>query len=214
MISISGIKYQKELEALPYFNKRTAVILIGKKGKNLDKKIEQLKRKKYLLSLKKGIYVSSVFVEKLGDRKPYSEYLANILRYPSYISLEYALAEYGLIPEGVSVITSISLKSGRVFENILGSFVYKNIKSELFSGFVERSFLDKNIKFATPAKALFDLLYLKKIPDLDQELKGDLRINWSNFGSADLEELARYIGRSKSLKMGKILEIIKEIYDH
>jgi hypothetical protein len=35
MISISGIKYQKELEAIPYFNKKQAGILIGKKGRNL-----------------------------------------------------------------------------------------------------------------------------------------------------------------------------------
>lgn len=213
MISVSGIKYQKELETLPYFNKKTAALLIGKKGKNLDKKIEQLKRKKYLLSLKKGTYVSSLFVEKLTDKKLYLEHLANVLRYPSYISLEYALSECGLVPEGVATITSVSLKSGRVFENSLASFVYKNVKAELFSGFVQKSFLDKKINFASPAKALFDFLYLKKLSNPKQELKEDLRINWTNFAQADFKEFSQYVKKSQSLKMSKILRIIEEIYD-
>jgi len=214
MISISGIKYQKELEKLPYFNKREATLLIGKKGKNLDKKIEQLRKKGYLLSLKKGFYVSSIFVEKIDDKKSYWEYLANILRFPSYISLEYALSEYGLIPEGVSVITSITLKTGRVFQNSLASFVYKSIKKELFSGFIQKNFLDKKIKFASPSKALFDFLYLKKMANPKQELTEDLRINWTNFSKTDLKELAQYVESADSLKMNQVLKMIKEIYDH
>lgn len=205
MISIPGIKYQKELEALPYFSKFAAGQLIGKRGRNLDKKISQLLKKQYLLSLKKGLYVSSFFVEKVG-LKLYKEYLANILRYPSYISLEYALAEYGLIPEGIYGLTSITLKSGRVFNNFLGSFIYKNIKGELFSGFLEKDFAEKKIKFATPAKALFDFLYLKKIPDFREDIFNDLRINLTNLGKEDLKEFAGYVKNSNSLKMEKILK--------
>lgn len=211
MISIPGIKYQKELEALPYFNKKTASILIGKKDRNLDKKIERLQKKAYFLSLKKGLYTTSVFVEKLANKKLYSEYLANILRYPSYISLEYALSEYGLIPEGVLSITSITLKSGRVFENTLAKFSYQNIKNPLFVGFIEKDFLDKKINFATKAKALFDTLYLKKLSNLQKELTEDLRINWANFTKKDLKEFSKYVKISKSLKMEQILKIMEQI---
>lgn len=211
MVSISGIEYQKELESLPYFNKKTANLLIGKKGKNLDKKIERLIQKGYLLSLKKGLYVSSIFVEKLTDKKAYCEYLANILRYPSYISLEYALSEYGLIPEGILSITSITLKSGRSFENCLAKFSYQNIKESLFLGFTKKDFLDKKINFATSAKALFDFLYLKKLPDLEKELVKDLRINWLNFAPKDFQEFGRYAAISQSLKMKKVLRIMRKI---
>ena len=211
MISISGIEYQEKLEALPYFNKRAAAVLIGKTGKNLDKKIERLLKKGYLLSLKKGLYVSSVFVEKTGERQLYLEYLANILCYPSYISLEYALADYGLIPEGVAIITSVSLKSGRSFENQLGGFFYRNIKRKLFNGFCQKDFLDKKINFATPAKALFDFLYLKKLINPRQELSEDLRINWTNFSQPDLKEFSQYVKMAGSVKMRKLLKIIQEI---
>ena len=42
MYGISGIKERDKLEQLPIFNKKTAAILIGKTGNNLDKKIERL----------------------------------------------------------------------------------------------------------------------------------------------------------------------------
>ena len=207
MISISGIEYQKELETLPYFNKPAAGLLIGKKGRNLDKKIEQLLNKKYLLSLKKGLYTSLIFVQKV-NKKLYQEYIANILRYPSYLSLEYALAEYGLVPEGIRVLTSITLKSSRVFENFLGTFIYKSLKPDLFGGFLEKNFADKKIKMATPAKAVFDFLYLKKIVDFEKEILEDLRINWGNFSQKDRREFKNYVKKSNSLKMKKILKIL------
>ncbi|KKU07096.1 MAG: hypothetical protein UX11_C0020G0008 [Candidatus Collierbacteria bacterium GW2011_GWC2_45_40] len=53
MISISGIEHQKELEALPYFTKSQAGLLIGKSDRNLDGKLAQLSRLGYLISLKK-----------------------------------------------------------------------------------------------------------------------------------------------------------------
>lgn len=210
MISLPGIKYQKELEALPYFNKFAAGQLIGKKGKNLDKKIAQLRKKKYLLSLKKGLYVGSVFVEKV-DRKLYQEYIANILRFPSYLSLEYALGEYGLIPEGIYSLTSVTVKSSRVFQNFLGNFVYRNIKEELFSGFLKKDFEEKKIKFASKAKALLDFLYLKKMVDIKKELSEDSRINWDNFSKNDFQEFAGYVKKSKSLKMEIVLKIMGEL---
>ncbi|MDP3994619.1 MAG: hypothetical protein Q8P91_02215 [bacterium] len=210
MISISGIEYQKELEALPYFNKITAGILIGKQGKNLDKKISQLTRKQYFLTLKKGLYVSSAYAGK-ADKKMYLEYLANILRYPSYLSLEYALSEYGLIPEGILVLTSVTVKSGRAFDNSLGAFSYRSIKPELFSGFVQKDFADKKIKIAPPAKALFDFLYLRKMADMERELKSSLRINWEVLNEGDLKEFAGFVQESRSPKMKKVLKIIKTI---
>ena len=144
MISISGIKYQKELESLPYFNKKEAIILIGKKGKNLDKKIEQLVKIGYLLLFKKGLYTTSSFYEK-SDKSLYSEYISNVLRSPSYLSLEYILAKENLIPEAVYTITAITTKTTRSYVNFLG---YK-----------EKTWGDKKIYIASRAKALFDYLY-------------------------------------------------------
>jgi len=209
MISVPGIKYQRELEALPYFNKKTAQFLIGKKGRNLEKKISRLKKKDYLRNLKKGLYVTTAFVNQ-AEKEGFIEYVANILRYPSYISLEYVLAKEGMIPEGVAVVTSVTLKSSRAFTNFLGTFVYRNIKPPLFLGFQEKSFADKTFLVATKAKALFDFLYLKKMSNLKQEILKDLRLNWDAFNPSDWQDFERFVLVSRSFKMKKIYYILEK----
>jgi len=213
MITISGIKYQNELEKLPYFNKKTASVLIGKKNWNLDKKITQLKNKGYLANLKKGLYVTGVYLDSRANKSIYCQYIANILRYPSYLSTEYILSENNLIPEAVYAWTSVTGKSSRKYENSLGIFIYKNIKENLFTGFKKEKIGEFKIATASLAKALFDYLYLKRNlgADLEFELKEGLRINWLNFSGSDLRELEKYVDLSQSGKMGKILRIIKNI---
>jgi hypothetical protein len=209
---ISGIKEQDRLEKLPLFNKKAAEILIGKKGKNLDQKILSLLSGGYLIGLKKGWYVSQPYLEKNKNTEPYGEYLANKLRGPSYLSLEYMLSDYGLIPEAVNVWTSITLKTTRAYENKMGTFLYKNIKDELFTGYQSVNREGYQIYRATKAKSLFDFLYLKKnLSDVNYELTEGLRINWGNFSKDDLELFSQYVRLAKTKKMTTILAIIKKI---
>ena len=51
-------------------------------------------------------------------------YIANKIYNPSYISLEYALYEYELIPETVNVITSITTRKIARFKNQFGNHCY------------------------------------------------------------------------------------------
>ena len=213
MISISGIKYQRELEKLPYFTKQAAGLLLGKEGKNLDWKLSQLIKKGYLIRLRNGLYVGETFLTSEVEKEGYFEHLANILRSPSYLSLEYVLAKNGLIPEGVNLFTSITLKSSRVYTNKFGSFVYKNIKEGLFAGFGTERKGVYSIKIASKAKALFDFLYLKRNFDYTkkEEIERGLRINWDNFLLTDVEEFKKYVLLSKSEKMTIIFKNIMEI---
>jgi len=213
MSSISGIKSQTEMESIPFFNKKTAEILIGKTGKNLDKKISRLLKTGDLIGLKKGLYLSERYLLSQPEKKAYFEYLANILYSPSYLSLEYALSCYGLIPEGIYALTNISLKSSRVFENKLGAFVYRNVKKELFCGYTEIQKGNFSVYSATKAKALFDFLYLKRnmSKDYSYEICEGLRINWAEFTLSDVTDFESFVNLSKSLKMEEILKEIKKI---
>src|SRR5262245_29628514 len=56
-----------------------------------------------IVRVKKGLYV---FGENYRKGMICKESLANLIYGPSYISLEYALSYYGLIPERVEEITS------------------------------------------------------------------------------------------------------------
>jgi hypothetical protein len=213
MISISGIEHQRNLESLPYFTKSQAGLLIGKTGRNLDAKLAQLSRLGYLVSLKKNLYVTDTYLSSV-NRGHYSELVAGTLRAPSYLSLEYILAKANLIPEGVFGLHSITLKSSRTYANILGNFVYRSIKPLLFTGYLQTQWGDKIILEATPAKALFDYLYLKKMTDVKSELTHDLRLNWDQFRQSDYREFNKYVKIAHSPKMQQICRIINSLYAH
>lgn len=206
----SEMKNREIIENKPYLSKKELSLLLEKKGKNLDKKISQLLRKDYLVPLKKGLYTTNIYI--LKTRENLSEYLANILYFPSYLSLEYVLQKEGLIPEAVYVYTSVTLKVPRAFENKLGRFSYRKIKDSLFSGYQQVPFRENYlIKIARKAKALFDYLYLKPLSNrVKQEPLSDLRINWDNFSKEDFGEFSSYVDIYSSNKMRKIRKVLKE----
>ena len=201
------MKYVKsELELLPYFNIQTASLVLEKGGLNLYRQIERLVKSGYFLCLKSGLYVTKTFWDRnINNRAVYGQQIANTLRAPSYLSLEYVLAQNGLIPEAINTYTSITLKTSRSYQNFLGTFMYSNIKDSLFCGFFQG--------VASKAKALFDLLYLKKNinPNYKLELSEGLRINWNNFSKADLKEFKRLCVIAKSTKMNRIAEIMESL---
>ena len=160
----------------------------------------------YLKVLKKGLYVSAPFYEKT-EKELYAEYMANRLRLPSYLSLEYVLAKEGLIPEAVYVLTSITSKTSRNFTNFMANYSYKNVKTKLFLT-IELKSGGKKIYLASKAKALFDYFYLTKMIDFDREIL-DTRINWGNFTRKDYEEFGRYAKLAQSKKMSEICKLLK-----
>lgn len=113
-------------------------------------------RKGLLIKLRNSYYTFPEFKIKSG----FSYFLANRIYRPSYISLHTALAFYGLIPEAVAHITSVtSLKTAR-FSNEFGDFSYQSVNPELFFGYELKPLEGRSILFASPEKALLDLIYL------------------------------------------------------
>jgi len=86
--------------------------------------------------------------------------IANRIYSPSYVSLEMALNYYGLIPEGVYQITSISTKLHKNFQSSIANFDYRQVKQEYFFGYGLRKVGEKNYKIAEMEKAVLDYLYL------------------------------------------------------
>lgn len=219
MVNISTINeiYKSGvLETLPCFNKETLSTILGRNGEALNYWVKRLIATGEIVSLKNGLYVARPFLLRIkevpGAMESYREYIAYVLRHPSYLSLEYMLAKYGLITETACALTSLTIKSTRTFANSLSSFMYKNIKPALFLGYREESFKNMRYYVATPAKALFDFFYLKRFgkTDLSYELSEGLRIVWDALDGKDFELLQSYVAQSGSRKMERILEIIIE----
>lgn len=90
---------------------------------------------------------------------------ANKIYKPSYISLQYALAFYGMIPESVVQMTCVSSLKTASFENDWGQFSYQNLKPSLMFGYEQKKIENtlsngQTFSIALPEKALLDFLYL------------------------------------------------------
>ncbi len=132
----------------------------------------------------------------------FSRYVANRIYMPSYISLHSALSFYGMIPDEVVQLTSVTTLKTAKFENAFGTFHYQNVKTPLFFGYEMKTMQNgRGLLFATPEKALLDLLYLnpyyKTVHDME-ELRLDEDFLQSEFNWGRLHDYLAQIG-SKTL---------------
>lgn len=205
----------KQFENIPLFSKADLRLVYNYSENALNEQIKRALKNQIIFQLKKGFYTTQLYWLKEPDKESFIEFIASRLRYPSYLSLEYILSKNNLLTEITYPITSITLKSGRSYQNNLANFNYSSIKEKLFTGFVKKKYLKNSYYSATPAKALFDWLYLKNNLSLNvkKEILEDLRVNWDNFSIDDFKEFNKYVNLSKSLKMARIAKILrKEIY--
>ena len=153
----------EQLKTLPHFSKSTIRQLgmqLGLKETTVDTYISRSLSYREIYRLKNGLYVSADFFNKNKNDIAYSFSLANIIRTPSYISSLAALQYYNLTTEAIHSITSVTPKVTRDYQTKAGNFAYQSINKELFADF---SLVHGKFDFfiASPAKALFDLLYFR-----------------------------------------------------
>ena len=158
------------------------------KGYNSPRdKISRMIKKKEIIQVKKGLYVQSP-----GFGNPINlKVLANLVYGPSYISLEYALSYWGLIPEKVEEITSMTNKRNKVFETPVGTFSYKYLHSSKFSVGIERISEETGaFLIASKEKALCDRLALVKdlnVSEIPGFFEYDLRLDMDELPGFDIE---------------------------
>ncbi|HEY64520.1 MAG TPA: hypothetical protein G4O02_08095 [Caldilineae bacterium] len=159
-----------------------------------------------LYQLRRGLYALAPPFQKV---KPHPFVIANRMVRGSYISLQSALAYYGLIPEVVPVITSVTTARPGQWETPLGVYVFRHIKANLFFGYRlvdvspgQRAFV------ATPEKALLDLTYLHPGGDSPAYLR-ELRLQ--NLDRLDLDELQRLADRMAKPKLRRVAAFVAEL---
>lgn len=207
------------IKQLPYFTKQNLGVAIQKDGEDLNYWIKKLTREKLILPIKKGFYISPYYRDTQMKTPEQSELywacVANVLRTPSYVSLEYVLSKYNIIPEAAFAVTSVTRKSSRMFKTDQVIFVYRTIKPDLFYGYQSIAFDTSGltVKIAYPYKALFDFLYLRPFPT-QTELKAYLlnagRFNWDALPKDDKEKFVKTVKTSGSKKLQAIVRILKK----
>ena len=128
---------------------------ILKDYKRPNDKIMSLKADGMIEPIKKGLYIVG---RSVSAERPESALLANHILGPSYLSMESALSHYGLIPEKVFTVTSMTTKSSRKFETDIGLFTYTNLPLPYYAfGLDMVRFSENQIAIvATREKALCD----------------------------------------------------------
>jgi predicted transcriptional regulator of viral defense system len=178
-----------------------------------NQKINELLKSGVITRIKKGLYVYGPNYSRAPVCK---EVLANLIYGPSCISLEYALAYHGLIPERVETVTSVTPKRNKEFKTPLGHFTYRYLGPEKYPHGIEQVWIDEShpVLMASPEKALCDYVALNKVTDIASTddakdfLESDLRIDrndWKRLNPITLWKLNKFY-RNKSVD--QILEAL------
>lgn len=192
------LEFKKKVEAFPVI--QTSQLGFFEKDPQLMRnQLTRWEKKGWIIKLKKGLYVLNE-----SDRKmePSRMFLANQLYSPSYISTEYALGFYDLIPERVADITSITARKTYKVKNIFGEFIYQHINVRAYTGFnLVRDENHCNVMVASPEKAIVDFLYLNlymfKKDDLDVFEESYRFQNLDQLRKKRIEALASYFNNKK-----------------
>jgi predicted transcriptional regulator of viral defense system len=179
-----------------------------------NQKVRWLERNEHIIRLKRGLYVCH---PNTTGKTLSAELIANHLYAPSYVSMSSALRYYGLIPEAVYSIQSMTLKHSRDFDTPVGRFEYTYISREAFSvGLTIIRENDYAFVIATQEKALCDLIAnspnvnLRYLKDAEIYLEEDIRMDMEKFRQMNPDIFEEYIKRGKkadSIKM--LLKLLK-----
>jgi predicted transcriptional regulator of viral defense system len=158
-----------------------------------------------LYQLRRGLYAIAPPFQKV---KPHPFLIANRMVRNSYVSCQSALAFYGLIPEYVSVITSVTTARPARWETPLGVFEFRHIKTDLLRGYrLSEVSVGQQAFVATSEKALLDLIYLHPGGDSPEYLR-ELRLQ--NVERLNLDELQRQADLA-SPKLRRAVRIVSEL---
>lgn len=174
-----------------------------------DQKVNELLKTQVVIRIKKGLYI---FGPQYSHEAFSKKLLANWIYGPSYISLNSALSIYGLIPERVDLVTSVTCKRDKSFATPVGDFSYRYLNMNKYPLGVTRALIDqeRQVFVASIEKALVDLLTLTQDPihssrELKELLFEDLRIDKDELSQkVDLVHL-RKVARSYNHSSIKLL---------
>lgn len=148
-----------------------------------------------LYQLRRGLYAPAPPFQRT---KPHPFVVANLVVRSSYVSLQAALAYYGLIPEVTSAVTSVTTRRPGRWETPLGVYEYRHVKVGMFFGYRLVEVSPGQCAFvASPEKALLDLVHLQPGGD-DPAYLQELRLqNLERLDVQVLQQLAEQAGSPK-----------------
>ncbi len=166
-----------------------------------------------LIRLTRGIYETDSGVNPC--------LLASSILSPSYLSFDWALSYYGLIPEKSVAVTSATLnvRKNKTFVNKFGRYEYSDIPASAFSeGLTYLESGEYIVKIATKEKAICDSLskwrVVRNIKDLKELLFVDKRMDEDEFSTCDFKSMMRLAALYGKTNLDMLIKLIRKEYDH
>lgn len=178
-------------------------------------KINELVKQGVLVVVKRGIYITG---QNQHIAKPEPFLLANHLLGPSYISLESALSHWGLIPERVYEISSMTTHSSKIYKTPVGIFSYIRAPLPYYSFGIQQLELTKKqlVLIATPEKALCDKIIatsgilLRSVKQVKEFLVDDLRMEERALRQLNVNEINNWvINAPKKTSINMLIKTLK-----
>ena len=153
-------------------------------------KIRRLCKEGQLFEIKRGLYETSSNIN--------GYVLAPIIYGPSYLSFNFALSYYGLIPEAVHEYTSATFMKGKKkeYNNIFGRYSYRDIPKKAFP--FETHIIndgDYYYSIASREKALCDRFYelplVKNQKEVEALLFEDMRVYEDELLKINIETISK-----------------------
>jgi len=159
-----------------------------------------------LLQLRRGLYALAPTWRKL---EPHPFLIANQLQRGSYVSLQSALAFYGVIPEHVPTVTSVGPGRPETVRTPLGAFQFNHLAQTLLFGYSRLEIAPRQFAFvASPEKALLDLVHLTPSADSAEYLQ-ELRLqNPAAISLATLDGLAQRSRKPKLTRAARLDRLV------
>lgn len=181
----------------------------GISGQIVRNQLERWRESGRIIRLRRGVFILAD-----DDRRvdPPRSYLANQLYGPSYVSLEYALNYYGLIPERASDVTSVTSRKTMTVTNAVGTFIYQHVKPKAFRGFqMVKGEGGLTFFIAEPEKAVIDFLYLNldKFGENDTDVfEGSYR--FQNMEKLEPNKIFRFANLFENKKLIKVARLFSD----
>lgn len=185
----------------------TGLLLAGDANpKEIHRQLSRWKHSGKIYQLRRGLYSLAPPFQKAI---PHPFLVANRLLPASYVSLQSALAYYGMIPEHVPVTTSVTTDRPARWETPLGVFDFRHIQIDFFEGYHLVNLGEKQRAFiAVPEKALLDLIYLEPAGDTLDYL-AELRL--SRLDQLNWQLLNQLASKMKKPKLLRAVKVIQEL---
>jgi len=185
----------------------TGLLMAGNtNSRDIRRQLSRWRQTGKIYQLRRGLYSLAPPFKKVN---PHPFVVANRMLPASYVSLQSALAYYGMIPEYVPVTTSVTTKRPTHWETPIGIFNFRHIQVDFFDGDrLEKLGEGQQTFIASPEKALLDLIYLESGGDTLDYLT-ELRLG--NLNQLDWQLLKNLAGRIEKPKLLRAVAAIQKL---